>query len=443
MNQTLYFPHCLPWRRIVGWVGVCALIGWWGTSGLVSGAETTNAAPVTSSTSSAVEEGFGQYLVEHQKDLGPFFAKYGEELIKQATFLLLGLLGRVVFLTLIAGWAIDVFLGRCFSAFFAPIYAKLKRAFIYATGQLVVNVVIAILWGLTIILCASLPYFGVIILLLSGIMLCVNLAIQTGWVAYLYRTKLSISAGFYLGVFIIHLITAILVAAPTFGSKASDLATGFVDQSVTPKLQAETGVLKHDLAAVGTARDEIKAKVTQVQDRLTQAQSKQQEFEKGIEEKKNSEVYLYGQIMKVEARGDLTAAHKQLTDFLARFPTGIRTDAAKAQLAQVDSDMAAQTAQKKQAEDDATRAAAQARADLLKRAAKGEVTLSEMRLALIGKTPAEVSAMFGPAVETGSNRWGYGQKMILNPLTSEKFGLTVYFDAGVVQGVDYYYGGPK
>jgi DNA-binding transcriptional regulator YdaS (Cro superfamily) len=223
------------------------------------------------------------------------------------------------------------------------------------------------------------------------------------------------------------------------------LVTGFVDQNLTPKLEAEVRDMKHDLATVSTARDEAKAKSADIQSRLTQAKSEQEQLQKEIEEKKNSDTYIFSQIMKVRAGGDLAAAHHQLTDFLAKFPTGSLTAAAQAQLTQVDGELAAREAQKKQAEADAAVAAAQARADLLARAGKGEVTLSEMRQALIGKTPLEVSALFGTPNETASNRWGYGRPMVFNPLTNEKFGLTVNFNAGIVQGVDYYYqpGGGK
>jgi hypothetical protein len=68
------------------------------------------------------------------------------------------------------------------------------------------------------------------------------------------------------------------------------------------------------------------------------------------------------------------------------------------------------------------------------------VTLSEMRDALIGKSRAEVTALFGAPTETGANRWGYGQRMIFNPLDDSHLGLTVVFSDGFVQGVDYYYG---
>jgi len=440
MNQVMCFQRSPSWRKRVGLSGLCVLLLGLSVAASPLWADPTNAAPANPPAAATPDGGFGQYLVDHQAALAPFFSKNGDELIRQAALLFLGLLGRVILLTLIAGWAIDVILSRCFSVFFAPIYAKLKRAFIYATGQLVLNVVAVVLLGLVLGFSAGLPYFGVVILVTGGILLCGMFVLQIGWVIYLYRTHLSISAGFYLAVFVIHVVTAILVAAPIFGTRANDMVTSFVDLSVTPKLQAEVASMKHDMITVGAARDQVKAKVADAEERLTQAQAQQQEIEKAIEEKKNSEIYLFSQIMKVEAKGDLAAAHSQLTGFLAKFPTGIRSDAAKAQLAQVDGDLAAQEAQKKQAILDAARDAAQARADLLARAAKGEVTLSEMRLALIGKKPADVSALFGPAVETDSNRWGYNRRMISNPLTGQKLGLTVYFNGGLVQGVDYYYG---
>jgi hypothetical protein len=39
-----------------------------------------------------------------------------------------------------------------------------------------------------------------------------------------------------------------------------------------------------------------------------------------------------------------------------------------------------------------------------------------------------------------SGRWGYGAKMLVDPMTNQQFGLAVYFVEGVVQSVDYYYG---
>jgi hypothetical protein len=96
-----------------------------------------------------------------------------------------------------------------------------------------------------------------------------------------------------------------------------------------------------------------------------------------------------------------------------------------------------QTTQKKQQDADAAHTAAVARADLLARAARGAVTLSEMRRVLIGKSREDVKNLLGLPMETGTDTWGYRQQMIVNPVTNEKHGLTVYFSEGTVQGVDY------
>jgi hypothetical protein len=158
---------------------------------------------------------------------------------------------------------------------------------------------------------------------------------------------------------------------------------------------------------------------------------------KEIEEKKNSDIYVFSQIVQARARGELDSARDQLTAFPAKFPSSSLIALAQAQLAQVNDQMVVEEAQKKQEEADAARAAAQAQADLLARAAKGEVTLSEMRQALIGKTREQVGNLLGPPSDTASDSWGYRQQMILNPLTNEKYGLMVYFTEGIVQGVDY------
>ncbi len=60
-----------------------------------------------------------------------------------------------------------------------------------------------------------------------------------------------------------------------------------------------------------------------------------------------------------------------------------------------------------------------------------------MRQALVGKSRADVRALLGAPSDTGSDQWNYQQQMIVNPLTSEQTGLTVYFSEGSVQSVDY------
>jgi len=269
------------------------------------------------------------------------------------------------------------------------------------------------------------------------LLLVVALAAQIVWILYLYRTTFPLSAGFYLALIVVHSIIGFLIAKPFIGWQASRMATEFVNREIAPRLQAEAESTKQELATVESACGAAKAEASELQDQIARARTEQEQLDKKIEEKKNSDIYVFSQIVQARTRGELDWARNQLTAFPARFPSSSLNALARTQLVQVNDQIAIEEAQKKQEETDAARAAAQARADLLLRAGKGEVTLSEMRQALIGKTRAQVSNLLGPPSETASDSWGYRQQMILNPLTNEKYGLMVYFTEGAVQSVDY------
>jgi len=213
--------------------------------------------------------------------------------------------------------------------------------------------------------------------------------------------------------------------------------TNFIDQAITPKLQAEAEATKRQLATVKLTLDADQAKATDLQNQINEAQAEQERLAQAIEDKKHSDRYLFTQIVKVRAKGDLESARRQLLSFLTQFPTSNVTAQARLQLSEINNQLALEEAQKQQQEAEAAQAAAAARADLLARAGKGDVTLSEMRQALIGKTRAQVSDLLGEPSETASDSWGYRQQMILNPMTNEKHGLVVNFSEGIVQGVDY------
>jgi hypothetical protein len=393
-------------------------------------------------TTSAVPGDFGQYLVDHQDDLAPFFSKNSGEFVAAGVPMVLAWFGRIMFVTLIFGWILDVGLGRGFAALFAPSKTTLIRSLIYATGRLALGVVLAILLGLAVIPLTGSSNLTGVLALLVGIFILATVGVQIGWIFYLYRTDIFISMLFYLTLVVVHGFVALAISAPMIGAHASDSATTFVDQTITPKLQAEVRSTRQEVARLVAARDQTIAEVSQAQDQLDQAKAEQGQVQKEIEDQKHSSVFLFSQIVKAHARGELQSAHDQFTDFLNRFPNGPLAGLAKGQLIQVDNELATESAQKRQAAADAARAAAQARADLLARAARGEVTLSEMRDTLIGKTREQVSSLLGPPTETASDRWGFSRQMIVNPLTEAKSGLAVYFSEGIVQSVDYYYGTP-
>jgi hypothetical protein len=397
-------------------------------------ADESSATPAPSATG---KEDFGQYLADHQDDLAPFFSANAADICRLAVPMVMGLMGWVTVITLVVGWAADVLLSRAYAYFFAPAFAEIKRSIIYATGGLFLSFIYLGLLTAAVIFCLKLVYAGVVLAVVVPILVLVAVAAQVVWILYLYRTTFAASGLFYVAIVLVHTILFLLIAQPVVGFKANSTVTDFIDQVITSRMKAEAEATRQKLAAADSDRNSVKAKVADLQNQLTQAQADAAQLSKEIDEKKNSDLYVFSQIIQARARGELASAHEQLTAFLADFPTSSMNALARAQLAEISTQMVVVSTQKKHAEADATHAAAAARADLLARAARGEVTLSEMRQVLIGKSRADVKNLLGLPMDTGTDSWGYRQQMILNPLTNEKHGLTVYFSEGTVQGVDY------
>jgi DNA-binding transcriptional regulator YdaS (Cro superfamily) len=386
------------------------------------------------------KEDFGQYLVSHQAELAPFFDKNLEELVRKAMPMVWGLLAWITFLTILVGWVVDIGLARGFTPFFAPAYAKTKRAVVYSTVRLIMSLIVMGLMALTVYLSTSFVHAGIIILTAGVLLLIVWLVTQIGWLAYQFRMTVGVSIIFFVIFAGAQALLFILVTSSILVGQPSALAYRFVNQQLAPQLETEVDATKDELATIQKSSDDTRAKIANLQAQMAKDQADQEKLNQQIEEKKNSETYLFQKIVKVEATGDLAGARDQFTAMLAQYPSGALVDSVKAHLAEIDSEMAALLAQKQKAQADALAAAAAARADLLARASRGEVTLSEMRQVLVGKSRADVTNLLGQPSDTASDRWGYGQQMIFNPMTNEKHGLTVFFSDGNVQSVGYYYG---
>ncbi len=381
---------------------------------------------------------FGQYLAAHQDDLAPFFSKAAPDLFRLAVPAVLEMLGWVIVITMVAGAVVDILMSRGFAYFFAPAFAEFKRSFIYAGGRLFLSFVYSGLLTLAVVFSLKLVYAGVLIAIAGTVLVLVALAAQLVWILYLYRTSFGISAVFYLAVIVAHTLLFFLIAQSMIGLKGNATITAFVDQAITPRLKAEADSFKGELATADADRNSVKSKVTDLQSQIAQGQTDEVELTKEIEEKKHSDLYVFSQIIQARAKGDLPAAHDQLVAFLAKFPSSSISGLAHTQLDEINSQMILVDTRKKQAEAEAARQAELARADLLARASKGEVTLSEMRHVLIGKGRPDVKNLLGVPSDTGPNFWSYRQQMIFNPVTNERHGLTVNFIEGIVQGVDYF-----
>lgn len=395
--------------------------------------------PAQSQPASPDKEDFGKYLIDHQDDLAPVFQKNADALFKQGLPKILQVIGIILLLNIIVGWVFDIGFGYGFSHLFArSVKAKVMKALVYATGGLVIFVGLSVIAGLIAFLASLASPF--LVLVVIALLLLADMVVQTIWVMYVYRTNLIVSGLFYIWVLLAHVIAGALFSGPMAESRVTSMITQFVDQNVTVELKSATAEAKQDEMKSEAARDAAQADVNAAQGRLDQAASQAEALRQEIDARKNSDVMVYGRVCRTHAQGDLIAARDQLNAFLAQFPSGSLTDAAKAQLAMVESELAAQAAQKKQEEADAAQAVAQAQADFLARALKDGVTLSEARQMTLGKTRDEVTSLFGVPTETGSDQWGYGQVITVDPMTGDKHGLTVNFSEGIVQGVDYYYG---
>jgi hypothetical protein len=372
--------------------------------------------------------------------LAPFFHQHADELFKQGLPLFFQVLGTVVLMDIVLGWILDIGLGYGFSSFFArAIKAKAAKALIYATGGLVIIVVLSGVMGLMAFLASWVN--PILVLLVLGLIPVADLIVQTIWVMYVYRTNVVVSGLVSIGVLLVHMLAGVLLSGAMLETRGIPVVTQFIDQKVTPELKTAVAETRQEAAAAEAARDKVQADLNAAQDRLDQAVTQADVLRQEIEARKNSDDFAYERISRTHAQGDLIGARDQLKGFLVQFPSSSLTDAAKAQLAMVESELAAQEAQKKQEEADAAQAAAQALADFLARASKDGVTLSEARQMVLGKTREEVTSLLGAPTETGSDRWGYSRVITVNPLTNEKHGLTIYFSEGAVLGVDYYFGG--
>ncbi len=434
----------LSWQRIRIWL-LAALILWAVVGVLIlffMGKHDAPAASVLTVVAPVNNEDFGKYLADHNDVLAPFFEKNRQDVVKQGVPLLIKVMGDIILINMALGWVLDVAIAFGFSSLYAPLYAKPQQAVLFASWRLGLDIVVFIMgsfvsFGLEQFGGGAFIPLGVII----GVFVIIDILVQSFLVANLYGTGAVVSTVFYILLIAVHILVGVIVSGSLIKARVSVMLAQFVDvQSVTEQLVLEGRKMRREREMSDSDRETAKEALTAAQGRLADLNRQEEELRKDIEAKQAAEAYVYGRIIRIRAQGDLATARDQITEFMVKFPNGELIGTAREQLALINQDLANQAARTKQAETDAAAAIANARADLLARADRGEVTLSEMRRALIGKKQSDVTALFGNPTETGPSRWGYSKQMVINLMTGEKSGLAVYFAVGKVQSVDYYYG---
>jgi hypothetical protein len=381
---------------------------------------------------------FASYLAQHQADLVPFFTQNGAMLIKEALPITVHVMGHVLLVTALVCWFIDVVLGWIFSTMVAPAYAKITRALVYASGRLVLALALTFVLGVaaTVGLNAGAGWPALLMLVVLTVP---AIAVQIFWIGWLYRASARDSGLFYIGLLLVHTVVGAILVASVFSGQIDHAVAQYVDQSITPRLQVAADAAQQEVAPLTSARNAAQAQLTALQDRLAQDKTDEASLHQAIADGKNLPAFTYSRLLLLRAQGHLIDAATGLAAFIASHPHDPETEPARGQLAELNQEVSVQLTAQRQEQAAAARAAARARAHLLARAAAGQSTLSEMRAALLGKTPAQVFALFGEPTERGADRWGYGRAMVLDPDTSTARGLTVVFADGFVQGVDYYY----
>jgi hypothetical protein len=379
------------------------------------------------------------YLAQHQADLAPFFNQNGPVLIKDALPLFVDVTGHIMLFTSLVACLLDVLLAWIFSTIAAPAYAKVTRALVYATGRLALALALTILLSVATLLTA---HEGIewLVLLVVGLLAMLAVVIQIFWVIWLYRTSARDAVLFYIVLLLVHLILGAILIPVFFSNLVDGSVAHFVDDSITPQLRLDAITARHDIAGILARRDAEQAKVAALQAQLAQDKTDEANLQQAIRNGKSLPAFAFSRLVLMRAQGNLTQAATGFAAFIASHPHDPETNAARGQLAEINQEVSVQLAAQRQEQAMTARANAQAQARLLAKAAVGQATLSEMRAALLGKTPAQVYAIFGEPSERGADRWGYAKRMLIDPQSSQARGLTIDFSDGLVQGVDYYYG---
>jgi hypothetical protein len=379
------------------------------------------------------------YLAQHQADLAPFFNQNGPVLVKDALPLFVDVAGHIMLVTSLVACLLDVLLAWIFSTIAAPAYARVTRALVYATGRLALALALTILLSFATLLTA---HAGIewLVLLVVGLLAVLAVVIQIFWVIWLYRTSARDAVLFYIVLLLVHLILGAILIPVFFSNLVDGSVAHFVDDAITPQLRLDAITARQDIAGVLARRDAEQTKVAALQAQLAQDKTDEANLHQAIQNGKSLPAFAFSRLVMLRAQGNLIPAATGFAAFIASHPHDPETDAARGQLAEINQEVSVQLAAQRQEQAVTARADAQAQARLLAKANLGQATLSEMRAALLGKTPAQVYAIFGAPSERGANRWGYAKRMVTDPQSSETRGLTVDFSDGLVQGVDYYYG---
>lgn len=321
------------------------------------------------------------------------------------------------------------------SKIFAPRHATLLNGFIFAAIPTVLNLI-----GVALTLTQNLPliFMGNAIIIIAIIIALIIATMYLYDVGLLTMLLFAVVGNLIAGVVMV-IVTNILLASLTsqlLGSGVDTLAGVFAKEAspyVAEKvagLQAEQQELKQQ---VQTEQEKLDGLKTQESD--AQAEIKQLQAE--VASKRQTPQLVYTAIGQLVDQNKIDAAIASYAEFAAKFPGHPLANKAKEQIEILESLKAENEAERK-----AKRAAlvAEEKRQLevfRQKLADRQVTLSDIRQAVLGKSRQEVIELLGQADETQANMLIYTDIQVFDPVRNRNRYFIINFLEGRVQGANY------
>ncbi|MEM1059917.1 MAG: hypothetical protein AAGK14_11770 [Verrucomicrobiota bacterium] len=340
---------------------------------------------------------------------------------------LLPMLG-VVFLSFFASaWAV--------SRFLAPRHATLRNALIFASIPTVFGLVNILLTQLQ---SPAVTLLGTVIISLA---VFVSLIIAT---MYLYDVGFLTMLLFGIIGSVLQSVLSSILAAVLFALIGQSMI-GPVFDAVGRQYTAQAlPMVEKRVAELEPRQRELAEEVAQAQARLDELQVKEAEVREELKARQNEVAskrqtpqLVYTSIGQLVDQNRNREAIASYAEFAAKFPGHPLAEAAKKQIDALESREAEVVAEREAAQAQAAEAQAKSLEEFKRKLAAAEVSLSDIRTALLGKPREEVIELLGQPDAEQANTLIYTRIEVYDPIRRRNRRIIVNFLDRRVQGVSY------
>lgn len=392
-------------------------------------------------------ESYADYLARHQANYDAFNDKYGNSILKASLPGLFKIAFHFAVLFLIYNAIIQLLGAWICAKFIVPLKATWKRAGTFSGVQVGTSLVwVLICYGLGRVLIGDDPtrvsLVSVVILILISLALGLGLSIAA--TKYVYKTNISTSTVFGVGLTVISAVLNVLfflvfsiLFASTMPEVTGHYGKPIFIECILPFVNKETTEVQKQYDVTSVDLDAARKKQADVDAQTAEAQQQVEAMKQKIAAKDTSDELVYARLGEIADRGKLPQTLAAYEGFIKDRPQSPYVAYAKEQIETTKADMEHMSAQHEQAQAELARSAAMADSVLKEKLSKNQATLSEVRTALLGKSRDEVTALLGAPTQTGSDAYLYDKVLVLEPVTGRQRPFAVLFLEGNVKTVNY------